>query len=114
METLLGKLINNSVRTNASNTLMYFANSILTVIFKLREPEDSVPTIGKSSKHQFNMFAMPTPTPAMLANDPIWDAIYKTIRTWDVNVPEYYNGYCGANGSHVTLIYNAVIKAPLK
>jgi len=38
----------------------------------------------------------------------------KTIRTWDVNVPEYYNGYCGANGSHVTLIYNAVIKAPLK
>jgi len=80
METLLGKLINNSVRTNASNTLMYFANSILTVIFKLREPEDSVPTIGKSSKHQFNMFAMPTPTPAMLANDPIWDAICELPR----------------------------------
>lgn len=60
------------------------------------------------------MFAMPNPTPAMLANDPIWDAIYETIKSWDVNVPAYYNGYCGANGSHATLIYNAVIKAPLK
>ena len=93
---------------------MRLANGIHAVIFKLREPEDTVPTIGKSSKQQFGMFAMPNPTPAMLANDPIWDAIYETIKDWDVNVPEYYNGYCGATGSHATLIYDAIMKAPLK
>jgi ribosomal protein L40E len=53
---------------------------------------------------------MPDPTPEML-KDPVWNAIYDTIKSWDVNVPEFYNGYCGANGSHATLIYQAVQKA---
>ncbi len=52
--------------------------------------------------------AMPNPTPEMLAGDPLFDAIWSVIKHWDVNVPEYYGGYCGANGSHATLIYNAV------
>lgn len=54
---------------------------------------------------------MPNPTPTMLDGDPLFDAIWGVIKSWDVNVPEYYQGYCHCNGSHATLIYRAVRKA---
>jgi hypothetical protein len=50
---------------------------------------------------------MPNPTEADLA-DPQFEAIWQIIKTWDVNVPACYRGYCGANGSHVMLILNAL------
>ena len=50
---------------------------------------------------------MPNPTFEQLS-DPAFEAIWNVIKTWDVNVPEYYQGYCGANGSHVVLILNAL------
>src|SRR6266702_5542038 len=51
--------------------------------------------------------AMPNPTPEQV-NDPMFLAIWEVIKRWDVNVPEYYSGYCGATGSHVMLIFNAL------
>lgn len=51
--------------------------------------------------------AMPSPTGADMA-DPMWQAIWQATKSWDVNVPEYYVGYCGMNGSHVMLILNAI------
>lgn len=50
---------------------------------------------------------MPSPTPEQIV-DPVFQAIWQAIKTWDVNVPEYYDGYCGANGSHVMLIVDAL------
>lgn len=50
----------------------------------------------------------PGPTAKMLADDPLFDAIWNTIKKWDVNVPHVYSGYCGANGNHVRAIYDAV------
>jgi len=50
---------------------------------------------------------MPNPTQEQLS-DPVFNAIWQTIKSWDVNVPEYYRGYCGASGSHVVLILNAL------
>lgn len=50
---------------------------------------------------------MPSPT-KQERETPEWNAIWSIIRTWDINVPEFYNGYCGANGSHVKLIYDAI------
>ena len=38
----------------------------------------------------------------------IFNAIWDVIKTWDVNVPEEYEGYCGANGNHVCAIMDAV------
>lgn len=52
-----------------------------------------------------------SPTPKMLDDDPIFDAIFNTIKSWDVNVPKAYDGYCGANGNHVRAIYCAVFDA---
>jgi hypothetical protein len=49
----------------------------------------------------------PNPTPEQLGS-PEFEAIWQTIKSWDVNVPEFYEGYCGANGSHVALILNAL------
>jgi hypothetical protein len=48
---------------------------------------------------------MPNPTEADLAT-PAFNAIWEATKSWDVNVPAYYKGYCGMNGSHVMLILN--------
>ena len=53
---------------------------------------------------------MPNPIEADLA-DPVFEAIWQATKTWDVNVPEFYRGYCGMNGSHVMLILAAVRSA---
>lgn len=53
---------------------------------------------------------MPNPTEADLA-DPVFEAIWQATKTWDVEAPEYYRGYCGMNGSHVMLILQAVRRA---
>jgi hypothetical protein len=53
------------------------------------------------------MAEMPNPTPEQLES-PEFEAIWQTIKSWDVNVPEFYEGYCGANGSHVVLILDAL------
>lgn len=50
---------------------------------------------------------MPNPVHIDLM-DPEFNAIWDVIKSWDVNVPEYYAGYCGANGSHAMLILNAL------
>ncbi len=54
-----------------------------------------------------NYEVMPDPTPEMLAS-PQFEAIWRVIKTWDVNVPEAYSGYCGANGSHVAMILRSL------
>lgn len=46
-------------------------------------------------------------TPGMLA-DPRFEAIWQTIRRWDINVPGSYVGYCGAHGGHVRAILEAL------
>ena len=50
---------------------------------------------------------MPNPTEEDLQS-PAFEAIWQTIKSWDVNVPEHYEGYCHANGSHVMMILNAL------
>lgn len=47
------------------------------------------------------------PTPEEL-EDPQFNAIWNVIKTWDINVPEAYNGYCGATGNHVVAILDAL------
>jgi hypothetical protein len=53
----------------------------------------------------------PDPTPEML-NDPVFEAIWQTIKRWDINVPSQYVGYCGATGNHVRAILDAISQAP--
>jgi len=50
---------------------------------------------------------MPNPT-AVDLKDPLFEAIWRATKSWDVSVPESYCGYCGMNGSHVMVILNAV------
>lgn len=53
--------------------------------------------------------AWPDPTPEML-NDPQFEAIWQCIKSWDINVPEVYGGYCHATGNHVRAILDALKK----
>lgn len=48
---------------------------------------------------------LPSPTEEQLKS-PLFQDIWEVIKDWDINVPEYYDGYCGATGSHVALIMN--------
>ena len=52
----------------------------------------------------------PDPTPEML-NDPRFEAIWQAIKTWDINVPNAYGGYCGATGNHVRAILDALAQS---
>lgn len=47
------------------------------------------------------------PTEEML-KDPLFDAIWRAIKRWDINVPEAYAGYCSATGNHARVIFEAV------
>lgn len=49
----------------------------------------------------------PDPTPEQL-NDPLFQAIWTAIKSWDIAVPGAYGGYCGASGNHVRNILEAV------
>jgi hypothetical protein len=49
----------------------------------------------------------PDPTPEMLQR-PDFNAIWNVIKTWDINVPYAYGGYCGATGNHVRAILDAL------
>lgn len=53
------------------------------------------------------MPTMPDLTSAQFAS-PEFEAVWQAIKSWDVNVPEFYEGYCGATGSHVAVILNAL------
>jgi hypothetical protein len=50
----------------------------------------------------------PDPTPEMLAGHEQFDAIWNCIKTWDINVPGAYSGYCGATGNHARAILDAL------
>ena len=47
------------------------------------------------------------PTPEML-EDPDFEKIWQVIKSWDINVPSAYAGYCGATGNHVRAILDAL------
>jgi hypothetical protein len=51
--------------------------------------------------------AWPDPTPDMLTT-PEFEAVWRCIKTWDINVPSVYRGYCGATGNHVRAILDAL------
>jgi hypothetical protein len=68
-------------------------------------PDEAKSFYGKVPK-----IPWPDPSPEML-NDPTFNAIWDAIKTWDVNVPAVYDGYCGATGNHARAIFDAVVKA---
>ena len=58
-----------------------------------------------------NPIAWLDPTPEMLET-PEFEAIWQCIKRWDINVPQAYAGYCGANGNHVRAILDALRTVP--
>jgi hypothetical protein len=46
--------------------------------------------------------------PQEMINSPLFEALWSVMRTWDINVPEAYSGYCGTTGSHVRAIIRAI------
>ena len=43
-----------------------------------------------------------------------FNRIWEVIKSWDINIPDAYSGYCGATGSHVMIILNALRFKTLK
>jgi hypothetical protein len=46
-----------------------------------------------------------------MIDTPEFNAIWETIKRWDINVPDAYGGYCGATGNHVRAILDAITPA---
>ena len=51
------------------------------------------------------MYRDPLPRELVL---PVFNAIWSVIKSWDINVPSEYKGYCGASGNHVAAILDAL------
>jgi hypothetical protein len=66
---------------------------------QLEGPTMNIQTVG--------LREWPDPTPEML-DDPRFHAIWNCIKSWDINVPDVYEGYCGASGNHVRAILDAL------
>jgi len=47
------------------------------------------------------------PLPSEL-DSPVFTAIWDVIKSWDINVPNEYVGYCSATGNHVAAILDAL------
>lgn len=60
-----------------------------------------------SEKAATKLEVWPDPTPEML-EEPLFEAIWQCIKTWDINVPGVYQGYSGATGNHVRAILEGV------
>lgn len=43
---------------------------------------------------------------------PEFNAVWNLIKNWDINVPDAYEGYCGATGNHVVAILDALTNGP--
>lgn len=56
----------------------------------------------------------PEPTAEMVTGNALFESIWQGIKTWDINVPGAYGGYCGADGKHVRAIYDAIMANALK
>lgn len=79
------------------------AQGVITEYNQCKYPQPSPGPIIPLQETEVEQKEMPNPTEQEL-NSPEFNAIWEVIQDWDVNVPEYYEGYCGANGSHVKLI----------
>ena len=47
--------------------------------------------------------------PSEMLRTPEFEAVWRAIKTWDISVPDAYQGYCGATGNHVRAILDAII-----
>ena len=72
---------------------IYYASVDKPTTTSITEPENPIP--------------WPDPSPEELET-PEFEAIWQAIKTWDINVPGAYGGYCGATGNHVKAILNAL------
>lgn len=78
------------------------------VLVPVQPPGQAATEQPSGGYHASNERPWPDPTPEMLQGDDLFDAIWNTIKAWDINVPYAYGGYCGATGNHVRAIYDAV------
>jgi hypothetical protein len=73
------------------------------------------PRITRAQMAEARAFAkMPPATfhyqdpPDWMLHNPMFEAIWDEIKTWDVNVPTEYTGYMGATGNHAAAILFAI------
>ena len=58
-------------------------------------------------------YPWPDPKPEDLESED-FNLVWECIKSWDINVPEVYEGYCGATGNHVMAILFATGKRSIQ
>jgi hypothetical protein len=92
-----------------SDYIEYVWSSLVTLT--MRPVQKDFPRIAPYYETPFE--PLPNPSEEDLKN-PTFNAIFQAIKTWDVNVPNSYVGYCGLNGSHVKIILDAINSVPVQ
>lgn len=64
---------------------------------------------NSTNKPDFDSGVLPTPSEEDLKT-PEFNAVWDCIKTWDIAVPEAYDGYMGAIGNHAQAILDALSK----
>jgi hypothetical protein len=50
---------------------------------------------------------MPSPSNEEM-NSQLFNDLFDEMKNWDINIPDYYSGYCGGNGSHVKILLDII------
>jgi len=80
---------------------------IITEVRKIRTFRAASSAYGSFSA-PFTIYpSKPSPTPKEMESE-LFNAIWECIKTWDIKIPEYDDGYMGANGSHVKILMDAI------
>ena len=83
-----------------------YLQEILETPIKLGPNENGVGNVEHSSDF---VPTIPWPDPTEEQLNSVWfNQIWNVIKTWDVNVPGAYEGYCSTSGNHVVAILNAL------
>lgn len=72
-----------------------------------RESSDGKSTCYVEGDEGLPKIPWPDPAPEEL-DMAEFNAVWAVIKSWDINVPDVYSGYCGATGNHVRAILDAL------
>jgi hypothetical protein len=78
----------------------------------VERPQLSAAPIDRPQEREDLREQAPWPDPTLeMLDDPKFEAVWQRIKSWDINVPDVYAGYCGATGNHVRAILDALAHA---
>jgi hypothetical protein len=72
--------------------------------------QEAIDILNQAHSGARELTPLPEPSAGMRTSA-AFEVVWSCIKSWDIHVPESYAGYCGATGSHVAAILQALADA---